>query len=91
MFWEIFLALYIIYAIFIVRYINRLITVDLKFTEFCDPNLPAKYLPFQRYDRKNWNLIEIYLGAIFLLPIRLFLIVISLLLLGFYIFARYRG
>jgi len=55
---------------------------DLKFLEKPVPNLDEKYKPFQRVDRENWILFEIYFCAIFLLPIRLVFIVVSFVFLS---------
>jgi hypothetical protein len=65
-----FLIMFIIWALFIVNYYRKMIYRDLKFTETIDPNLKEEYKCFERYDRKNWNLMEIYIGGIFLMPLR---------------------
>jgi lysophosphatidylcholine acyltransferase/lyso-PAF acetyltransferase len=77
--WLYYLAgLYLIYAIVVVRFLNTLLFKKLKFTETRDPELPENWKPFERYDRKNWRISEIYFGALFLLPIRLLIMVIAL-------------
>jgi hypothetical protein len=64
------LIAFVIYAIVITRFyknlIERLSFIDRDYTD-----LPELYRPFSRTDYRNWSVLEIYLGAIFLLPWRL--------------------
>lgn len=61
---------------------RNLIFKKLKFLEHPIQNLPDSLKPFERVDRKNWKIYEIYFCAIFLLPIRLTLVVISGIILS---------
>ncbi|KRW98563.1 hypothetical protein PPERSA_00055 [Pseudocohnilembus persalinus] len=81
-FWYIILILWGVWALVMVKVLNKIIFKKYKYTEKLDPNIKENHKPFERYDRKNWNLVEIYLGAIFLLPIRTIAIVFFMLLLG---------
>lgn len=66
-----FFIMFLSWTIFIVKFFNKFINKDLKFTETLDPNIDQLHKPFERYDRKNWCLPEIYLCAIFLFPLRI--------------------
>ncbi len=69
---EVFLLIILsIWAIIITSILREIIFKKLKFTEYKDNNLKDQFKPFERYDRENWNIKEIYLCAIFLLPIRI--------------------
>jgi uncharacterized MAPEG superfamily protein len=75
----IFCIIFAIYAIFIVSFFRKIIA-SLKWAENPIPGVTELHKPFERQDRNNWNLFEIYFGAIFLVPIRLIFIIITLLL-----------
>lgn len=68
---EYLLLAYLAYAIFIIRFYKRLVAKLSYIDEIDISKLPEIYLPFARMDKKNWNMMEIYFGAVFLLPIRL--------------------
>lgn len=63
------------YAVFIVRYLNKIIKKDYKYLTVPMPQFKEEYKPFERTERKKWNLFEIYVCAIFLSPFRLVSIV----------------
>lgn len=46
-----FLILWAVYAIFIVKFLNKLVYKSCKFTEKLDPNIKEEYKPFERNDR----------------------------------------
>ncbi|KAL4464326.1 hypothetical protein ABPG72_017112 [Tetrahymena utriculariae] len=74
--WLIIIAsLWTTYAVFIVRYLNRIIKKDYNFLTVSMPQFKEEYKPFERTERKQWNLLEIYICAIFLAPFRLLSIV----------------
>lgn len=74
---------YLLYAVFIIRLYKRLIA-NLSYIDNLDYNsLPELYRPFARYDKRNWNMLEIYFGAVVLLPLRL--IGVGLLLIPCYL------
>lgn len=81
------IGLFIIYAVFIVyqvhRILNKVVPAILKKQ---DP----KMAPFNRLEAANWNHLEMYLCAVFLLPIRLVIVAGSLLLctLACWVFTR---
>jgi hypothetical protein len=64
-------CIYIVYAYLALRFFAVLINEKLEFTLRPDIDLPDKWRPFHRYDRSNWRLWEIYLGAITFLPLRI--------------------
>jgi lysophosphatidylcholine acyltransferase / lyso-PAF acetyltransferase len=66
---------YLVYAVLIVGYFKNLMQ-SLKFTEKLDPHLPEKFKPFERHDRANWRMWEIYAGALVLLPLRVVLTIL---------------
>ena len=62
--------MYLIASLLTILYIHRLLNSLEKVCEI-DPLTPEKWKPFERYDRANWRMWEIYgLGAL-LVPIRL--------------------
>ena len=76
------ILLLLIWASFAIFYMHNLIFTKLKFTEIKDPHIKQNHKPFELLHRGKWNILEIYLCAIFLLPIRLFLIFITWLIVG---------
>lgn len=64
------------YALFIVRYLNKLIFKDLKYLSEPMPGFKDEFKPFERNERAKWNLPEIFLCAIFLAPFRLISLVV---------------
>lgn len=76
------ILLLLIWASFAILYMHNLIFKKLKFTEFRDPNIKENYKPFEVLHRDKWNIYEIYFCAIFILPIRLFFIFITWLIIG---------
>lgn len=87
MWWYIFGILYLFYAIWIVKFYHNLIYVTCKHTENVPQDLPEKFKPFTRYDRHRWPIYKIYLGAIFILPIRLFFVACVIISTSLIIFA----
>lgn len=77
----IFLFFYAIYSILILKWLYKILNQDLSFFYGITPeSLPEKYQPFARFDRHQWNHLEIYFCAIFLLPIRLTLTMIFIII-----------
>jgi len=50
-----------------------------------DEERDSKYPAFRRYDAKNWSRWKFYIGAMILLPLRLFAIVAFLIVLYIYL------
>lgn len=69
------LVAWLVYVYFVVKFCNKIVFKNLKFTEKLDPNIKEAHKPFERDDRKDWVIWEIYIGAIFLLPIRTVILV----------------
>lgn len=42
----IFILIWIVYSVFIIKYINKMIYKDCKFTEIVDDNIKEEYKPF---------------------------------------------
>jgi len=71
--------IFLIYSILIIRFYRSLLIRCKRLYDRDFHELPESYEPFIRYDYKNWNHFEIYFGAVFLLPIRIALVIASLL------------
>lgn len=54
-------------------------------------DIPEKFQPFRRRDYKNWNKLEIYFGALVLLPLRLIFVLGSLFSFAFVFFIATKG
>lgn len=54
-------------------------------------DLPEMYLPFKRSDIKNWSKIEIYLGALFIAPIRIPMVLFHMALFNILVFIASKG
>lgn len=63
------------WAVFIVRLLHHRLRHSLLYLTKPDPNLQATCPPASRYDFVNLNEFKLYLGAIFLFPVRLLLAV----------------
>jgi len=75
------LVIWIAWAIFVTKTLHKIFNKDLKHLFEPKVNLMAKNGSASRYDGIDVNQIEIYLGAIFLFPLRI-LIGLSLMFLG---------
>jgi len=71
MFLTIFLILWGIYAVYIVRYMRQLMDSYIEDYKKLDPALPKEYTCLSRDDMHRWNRLEIYFCAVFLLPLRI--------------------
>lgn len=71
----IFIILYGLYAYKIYLWLDYSLNQKLSYFYEIDPELPENCKPFARFDRKKWNHFEIYFCAIFLLPLRIFLVI----------------
>jgi len=71
---SIFLSLYAIWAVYVVRLLNRAIAQARRLTS--DKELAAKYDPFARKDVDKWNKFEIYFCGIFLFPLRMIVMIV---------------
>jgi hypothetical protein len=80
MFFAVLLTVWLIYAAFIIRFVNKQLTIGLKNIINEDKELAKKYDCFARKDIAQWNHLEIYLVAVFLFPVRLFTFLGSLTL-----------
>ena len=49
------------YSLLISYALYQIVYVKLKYTENIYPNLDLLHKPFERYDRKNWNFLEMLL------------------------------
>lgn len=76
---EIFIIIFLVYSILIIRFYRNLLIRCKRLYDRDFKELPESYEPFIRYDYKNWNHFEIYFGAVFLLPLRITLVIASLL------------
>lgn len=72
MFFAALLTVWLIYAVFIVRFVRKQLTVGLKNIINEDKEVAKKYDCFARKDIAQWNHLEMYFVAVFLFPIRLF-------------------
>jgi 1-acyl-sn-glycerol-3-phosphate acyltransferase len=61
---------------------NKILNEKLAYTKLPIDNLKDEWKPFTRFDRNNWRELEIYLGAIFLLPIRFALTTLAVMTLA---------
>ena len=78
---EVYLSfVFLLYSISITRFYKNLLNKCKKVHDRDFSGIDDMYKPFVRYDYKNWSHLEIYLGAIFLLPMRLSMIFISLMI-----------
>lgn len=77
----IFGGVFILWAVFIIRFMHKMIFKQFKYLEKRDPNIEERFKPFERIDRDKWNIMEIYFCAVFLLPIRLLTIIGSMVVL----------
>lgn len=59
-----------LWAIFVIRYLRRIIYVDQAYLLDEKLDIPEEFKPFVRNDRRNWKIWLIYLGAVFLFPVR---------------------
>lgn len=80
MFFSALLIVWLIYAVLIVRFVRKQLTVGLKNIINEDKEVAKKYDCFARKDLAQWNHFEMYFCAIFLLPVRLFVFLGSLTL-----------
>ena len=64
------LIIWLVYAFFITKFTRKTLEIDLKYLFEPDVNLYASHDAAARYDQFNLRKWEIYLGAIFLIPIR---------------------
>jgi len=64
------LIVWAIYAVWIVRYIRKLINTFVHEAKKLDPALPKEFTCLSRDDMYRWNRFEMYFCAIFLLPFR---------------------
>ena len=64
------IVLFIAWTLFVFYFMGKLLK-SISYTETLDPNIKETHKPFERRDRKNWNIKEFYLVAIFMLPFRL--------------------
>lgn len=79
-------AVFGLWSFYIVNAVNKVVFKTLKYTETLDPNLEERFKPFERFDRKQWNIKEMYFCAIFLLPIRVFMILASMIFLTLFLY-----
>jgi hypothetical protein len=75
---NIFWCVWALYSVLIVRFFKRMLA-KLRRNDRDYSTLPEEYQPFIRYDYRNWSHLEIYFGAIFLLPIRLLGVALTLI------------
>lgn len=80
----IFIALPILYTLWIISFMNNLIYYKLKVLQESVENIQEEHKPFERLDRKNWKIWEIYFCAVFLLPIRMVLVIAAFLPITFF-------
>ncbi|EAR88356.1 acyltransferase (macronuclear) [Tetrahymena thermophila SB210] len=79
-------AIFGAWSFYIVNVINKVVFKTLKFTEELDPNLEERFKPFERFERKLWNVKEMYFCGIFLLPIRVAIVVVVMIFLTLFLF-----
>eukprot|EP01017_Pseudomicrothorax_dubius_P034851 TRINITY_DN4820_c0_g2_i1.p1 TRINITY_DN4820_c0_g2~~TRINITY_DN4820_c0_g2_i1.p1 ORF type:complete len:361 (-),score=65.45 TRINITY_DN4820_c0_g2_i1:161-1243(-) len=72
--------LYAAYAVFITRWLHRVLNGKLDYIVNEDRVLAEKNFPFRRTDIKKWNHTEMYLCAIFLFPFRAILMISSIII-----------
>jgi lysophosphatidylcholine acyltransferase/lyso-PAF acetyltransferase len=68
---------WLIYAVFIVRLVRNQLTKGLKYIINENKEFAEKYDPFRRKDISKWSHFEIYFCALFLLPLRIILFLVS--------------
>ena len=73
---------WLFWAKFAITYCNKLFGRDLKYLFEADVNLLATNNAASRYDPASLKKIEIYLGSVFLIPLRI-LLVVSYAWIGF--------
>ena len=78
MFFAALLTVWLIYAVFIIRFVRKQLTVGLKNIINEDKEVAKKYDCFARKDIAQWNHLEMYFVAVFLFPFRLFTFLSSL-------------
>lgn len=71
------LTLWLIYAVFIIRFLRKQLTSGLSNIINENKEIGEKYDPFRRKDISKWNRFEMYFVAVFLLPIRMIHFLIS--------------
>ena len=71
------LILLIPWSIYIIRFLNNFFTKGVKCIREPDMPLMSTVPCASRYDAVDWSKPKIYLGAIFLVPVRLFIILSS--------------
>lgn len=75
-------AIWLAYAVFIVRFIRNILTKKTLYLKTPNIEDQAKYRSAARYDFVNIQEFKVYLGAVFLLPVRA-MMSIPLFLLSF--------
>src|SRR4051812_10086862 len=64
------LTVWLIYAVFIIRFVEKRFTVGLRHIREENKEMAEKYDPFRRKDMEKWNHLEMYFVAVTLLPLR---------------------
>ncbi|CAD8173929.1 unnamed protein product [Paramecium pentaurelia] len=83
---ELLLLLYIVVYCPLIIYVYSSLLKKYEDPKYHRSDIPEKFQPFRRRDYKNWNKLEIYFGAIFLLPLRLIFVLGSLFAFAFVFF-----
>jgi hypothetical protein len=68
----------LIWLVLFYKLLNKIIFKNLKFTENRDPNLKDDFKPFERFDRKNWKLLEIFIVGYMFMPIRALTVLVAI-------------
>jgi len=76
-----FLCCFLVWSTFISYYLINLVYKELNFVRFLNTeNIPEKFHPWIRKDFDKWDIIEIILVGIFILPLRFSLVIFSTVL-----------
>lgn len=78
-FTEYFALIYLVYAILIIRFYKGLLASLTYIDKLDNTNINELYRPFARLDKNNWSTVEIYLCAVFLLPLRILSLAVLLI------------